>query len=66
MTQHQNTSLTLLDTDGGVIRIPDAVKIQRLYAYQNSLFVFAENGAWQIAGVDGVFRAKQFFCQQSY
>ena len=50
----------LLDTDGGVIRIPDAVNIQRLYAYQNSLFVFAENGVWQIAGVDGVFRASSF------
>jgi len=50
----------LLDTDGGVIRIPDAVKIQRLYAYQNSLFVFAENGVWQISGVDGVFRASSF------
>jgi hypothetical protein len=50
----------LLDTDGGVIKIPDAVKIQRLYAYQNSLFVFAENGVWQIAGVDGVFRASSF------
>ena len=53
-------SSDLLDTDGGVIRIPDAVKIQRLYAYQNSLFVFAENGVWQIAGVDGVFRANSF------
>ena len=50
----------LYATDGGVIRIPDAVKIQRLYAYQNSLFVFAENGVWQIAGVDGVFRASSF------
>ncbi len=50
----------LVDTDGGVIRIPDAVKIQKLYAYQNSLFVFAENGVWQISGVDGVFRASSF------
>jgi hypothetical protein len=50
----------LLDTDGGVITIPDAVKIQKLYAYQNSLFVFAENGVWQIAGVDGVFRSSSF------
>jgi hypothetical protein len=50
----------LLATDGGVIRIPDAVKIQKLYAYQNSLFVFAENGVWQISGVDGVFRATEF------
>ena len=50
----------LLDTDGGEIKIPDAVKIQRLYAYQNSLFVFAENGIWQISGVDGVFRASSY------
>lgn len=50
----------LLATDGGEIRIPDAVKIQKLYAYQNSLFVFAENGVWQITGLDGVFRADSF------
>ena len=50
----------LYATDGGELRIPDAVKIQRLYAYQNSLFVFAENGVWQISGVDGVFRATEF------
>lgn len=50
----------LLDTDGGMIRIPDAVNIQKLYAFQNSIFVFAENGVWQITGVDGVFRATSF------
>ena len=50
----------LLATDGGEIKIPDAVKIQKLYAYQNSLFVFAENGIWQITGVDGVFKADAF------
>lgn len=50
----------LLATDGGEIRIPDAVKIQRLYAFQNSLFVFAENGVWQITGLDGVFTADAF------
>jgi len=50
----------LLDTDGGEIKIPDAVKIQRLYAYQTSLFVFAENGIWQISGVDGVFKASSY------
>jgi len=53
-------SSDLLDSDGGVLRIPDAVKIQKLYAYQNSLFVFAENGVWQISGVDGVFKASSF------
>lgn len=50
----------ILATDGGEIKIPDAVKIQRLYAYQNSLFIFAENGVWQITGVDGVFRADSY------
>lgn len=50
----------LLDTDGGVIRIPDAVGIKLLYPYQSSLFVFAENGVWQINGVDGVFKASQY------
>lgn len=50
----------LLDTDGGEIKIPDAIKIQKLYAYQNSLFIFAENGIWQISGVDGVFRASSY------
>ena len=50
----------LLDTDGGEIKIPDAIKIQKLYAFQNSLFVFAENGIWQISGVDGIFRASSF------
>jgi len=50
----------LLPTDGGEIVIPDAVKIQKLYAYQNALFVFAENGVWQINGVDGVFKADAY------
>jgi len=50
----------LLADDGGVINIPDAVKIQKLYTFQNSLFIFAENGIWQITGVDGVFRATEF------
>lgn len=50
----------LLPTDGGEIKIPDAVKIQKLYAFQNSLFVFAENGVWQISGVDGVFTADAY------
>lgn len=50
----------LLATDGGEIQIPDAIKIQRLYAYQSSLFVFAENGVWQITGVDGIFSASQY------
>lgn len=54
----------LLDNDGGVIEIPDAYNIQKLYAFQTALFVFAENGVWQIQGVDGVFRATEYSVSQ--
>lgn len=47
----------LLATDGGTFKIPDAIGIKKLYAYQMSLFVFADNGVWQITGVDGQFRS---------
>lgn len=50
----------LLDTDGGVIRIPNAVNIRKLYARGPDLFVFAENGVWKISGVDNVFRATDY------
>lgn len=50
----------LLDTDGGVISIPDAYNIQKLHVFGSSLFVFAENGVWQISGVDNVFRATEY------
>lgn len=50
----------LLDTDGGVIVIPDAYNIQKLHVFGSTLFVFAENGVWQIIGVDNVFRATEY------
>src|SRR5690606_10914411 len=50
----------LLDSDGGVINIPDAYGINRLYAYGASLLVFAENGIWVIKGVDDVFKATEY------
>lgn len=50
----------LLDTDGGLIRIPDAVNIKYLYAFGAFLFIFADNGIWSINGVDGVFRATEY------
>jgi len=50
----------LLDTDGGDILIPDAVNIQRLHVFGPSLFVFAENGVWQITGIDDVFNATAY------
>lgn len=50
----------LLDTDGGVISIPDAYNIRRLHVLGTALVVFAENGIWSIKGVDGVFRATSY------
>ena len=50
----------LLDTDGGMIRIPDAVNIKYLYSFGATLFIFADNGVWSINGVDGVFRATEY------
>lgn len=47
----------LLDTDGGEIRIPEAYGIKQLHTFNNSLFVFADNGVWVIKGVDDVFKA---------
>ncbi len=50
----------LLATDGGVIVIPEANNIQRLHVFGSTLIVFAENGIWQITGVDNVFRATEY------
>lgn len=50
----------LLDTDGGLIKIPNAVNIKKLFARGPDLFVFAENGLWRISGVDGIFRATDY------
>lgn len=50
----------LLPTDGGVVRIPDAVNIKYLYAFGATLFIFADNGVWSINGVDNVFRATEY------
>ncbi len=50
----------LLDTDGGVVNIPDAHNIRKLHVIGASLLVFAENGVWAVAGVDNVFRATEY------
>jgi hypothetical protein len=50
----------LLDTDGGVISIPDCVGIKVLHAFSNYLFVLADNGIWQISGIDGFFSPSSY------
>lgn len=65
-TLHQSNDPTseeisdLLDTDGGFITIPEAVNIRKLHVFGPNLYVMAENGVWQISGVDDVFRATEY------
>ncbi len=50
----------LIDSDGGVINIPNATNIRALFEWASSILVFAENGVWEIKGIDGVFKATEF------
>jgi len=50
----------IVDTDGGVISIPEANKIIKLATLKNSLVVFAENGIWEIFGSDFGFKATDY------
>ena len=56
----QNIS-DLIDTDGGVIVIPEAANIHYLMAYSGSLLIFASNGIWAISGgQNGYFTATSY------
>jgi hypothetical protein len=50
----------LLDSDGGVIHIPEAYNIRKLHVLGPNVIVFAENGIWQIRGVEDVFSATAY------
>ena len=47
-------SSDFLPSDGGVIVIPDAGEVYRLWSLENSLLVFASNGIWSINGSQGI------------
>jgi hypothetical protein len=50
----------LVDTDGGVITIPDSGPIRAMHAVRDSIVVLADNGVWQISGVEQHFTAKSY------
>lgn len=50
----------LLESDGGVINIPDIAQVLRMLSVGTSLFVFATNGTWRISGPNGVFAANDY------
>lgn len=55
----------LIDTDGGVITIPEIGKVWKLIPVRDSLVVFADNGVWQIAGDVGAgFTATSYQVQK--
>lgn len=54
------TNADLLETDGGVIDIPDIAQVIRIVPIASSLFVFATNGLWKISGPNGVFAANDY------
>ncbi len=50
----------LVDTDGGVIEIPEVGQILKLVAVRDSLVVLADNGVWQISGGGAAFTGTNF------
>lgn len=50
----------LLDSDGGVIQIPDAGEVVSLVPIGKALFVLGANGVWQIIGGDSGFTAASY------
>lgn len=54
----------LVATDGGFLKIAEAANIVKLVVARSSLVVIAENGVWEVSGVDGVFKATEYTISQ--
>lgn len=50
----------LVDTDGGVVDIPDAGRVVSLIEVGPSILVLCTNGVWIVKGTDGGFKATDF------
>jgi hypothetical protein len=50
----------VLATDGGAITIEGCYNIKKLHRLGPALLVFADNGVWQIRGVDNIFKATDY------
>ena len=50
----------LIDSDGGVIQIPEAGEIVSLQPLGRGIAVFATNGVWFISGIDSGFTAASY------
>lgn len=62
-TENDTTSeyyYDVLPTDGGTITIPDCGQIYKLHTFGNSIFVFADNGIWEITGPSGYFTSTEY------
>ena len=51
----------IVDTDGGVIKIPTIGKVKKMVPYRDSLLIFADNGVWQLSPGE-----KRYFTPTSY
>lgn len=54
------TNSDIVDTDGGLIQVSGAANIVKIMAVKQSLFVFDENGVWEIRGDEAGFSATNF------
>ena len=55
----------LVDTDGGVIVIPEIGDVHGAVATEENLFIFATNGVWSISGASETgFKATDFWVQK--